>query len=298
MAVVDIIRKLTPNFLLEWNRGRKKQLVNNNLEEARKNGDIIDCNDIYNSLLKMGIKEGDSVLVHSSLSKIGYLKEGPKTFVDALKKAVGENGNILMPTSPNAVYQLNYIRETPFFDVVNSPSKTGAITEYFRKLPEAKRSLHPTEPVSAIGPLATYFTEDHLNQLTPYNQNSPFYKLGLKKGKILYVGVTLDNAGTSLHTLEDAVDFKFQVYYNEIFEIDVIDYSGNKIRVKTKVHDPEQSKKRKCDGLIPLFEKYGVLTKQTLGKADVLLVEAEGFFNTMIQEYETNGVTMYTPQGS
>jgi aminoglycoside 3-N-acetyltransferase len=203
-----------------------------------------------------------------------------------------------MPTSPNNVYQLNYIRNTPYFDVLNSPSKTGKITEYFRTLSGVKRSLHPTEPVSAIGPKADYFIKDHFNQLTPYNKNSPFYRLSESGGKILYVGVTLSMAGTNLHTLEDAVDFKFPVYYPEIFEFKVIDENGASHLVKTKVHDPEWSKKRKCDDLIPMLQKEGVLQKVKIGEADSLLLDAKLFLEVMISKYHESGITMYTPKGS
>jgi aminoglycoside 3-N-acetyltransferase len=298
MSLKDKLRSLTPTFVLDWNRRRKKKLKNKSLIEAKNKGESISKAQLIKDLEKMGIGKGDTLLVHSSLSKIGYLAEGPKTLVDALLEVVGEQGNILMPTSPNAVFQLNYIRNTPFFDVVNSPSKTGAITEYFRCLPDSVRSLHPTEPVSAFGPKARYFTDDHFNQLTPYNSNSPFYKVGEQKGKILYIGVTLANAGTSLHTLEDAVDFKFPVYYPDIFTIDVIDEQGKRLKVKTKVHDPEYSKKRKCDELIPLFIAEGVMQETQLGNAATLLADAAGFFRVMKEQYEKRGVTMYTPKGS
>lgn len=298
MSLKNFVRSLTPSFLLSWNRRRKKNNRNAELSDKHTSGKSISTEELINDLRKIGIKSGDSVLVHSSLSRIGHLADGPKTFVDALVASVGEQGTILMPTSPNNVFQLNYIRNTPFFDVLNSPSKTGAITEYFRKLPNACRSLHPTEPVSAIGKLAEYYTEAHFNQVTPYNKNSPFYRVSEQKGKILYVGVTLSMAGTSLHTLEDAVDFKFPVYYKDEFEIDVIDEKGVKHVVKTKVHNPEFSKKRKCDDLIPLFEAKGALTKCTLGEAATLVVDAEQFLAVMISEYEENGVTMYTPKGS
>jgi aminoglycoside 3-N-acetyltransferase len=298
MSLKDVVRSLTPGFLLNWNRKRKKNNRNSELADKQQAGKSISTADLVKNLKEIGIKAGDSVLVHSSLSRIGHLVDGPKTFVDALIEALGVEGTILMPTSPNNVFQLNYIRNTPFFDVINSPSKTGAITEYFRKLPKAKRSLHPTEPVSAIGKLADYYTKDHFNQLTPYNEKSPFYRISEQKGKILYVGVTLSMAGTNLHTLEDAVDFKFPVYYEDTFEIDVIDEKGEKHSVKTKVHNPEFSKKRKCDDLIPMFEAKGVLVKCKLGEAETLAVDAEQFLATMIAEYEQNGVTMYTPKGS
>ena len=294
----DFIRKITPQSLLNWNRQRKKKWRERNLEKQREAGNAVTWQNLLDQLKEIGIEEGDTLLVHSSLSRIGFLEEGPKTLVDALLEAVGPEGNILMPTSPNNVYQLDYIRSVKNFDVLNSPSKTGAITEYFRKLPGALRSLHPTEPVSALGPKAAYFTEEHFGQLTPYNKKSPFYKVSKEKGKILYIGVTLDMAGTNLHTLEDAVDFKFPVYYPEEFEVEVIDAAGNSHHVKTKVHNPEFSKKRRCDELIPLFEKRGVLRHVKIGQADTLLLDASAMFEVMIDEYTRHGVTMYTPTGS
>jgi len=299
MSLKDIVRRLTPDFLLNLNRKRKKKNVNQILKTQKTKGEIITESQLIADLKAIGIVKGDTLLVHSSLSKMGYLQDGPKTFVNALLSVVGETGNILMPTSPNDVYQLNYIQNTPFFDVLNSPSKLGAITEYFRTLKGTIRSLNATEPVSAFGPLAEYFTAEHFNQLTPYNSKSPFYKVGLKKGKILYVGVTLDNAGTSLHTLEDEIkDFKYPVYYPNVFDFKVMDDKGISHKVKTKVHNPEWSKKRKCDGLIPLFEADNVLKKVKVGQADTLLVDAAGFFKSMVDNYNSKGVTMYFPEGS
>lgn len=298
MSLKNFVRRLTPKPILDWNRRRKKRNRDTELEQQRKSENSISKEDLIKDLRMIGIKEGDILLVHSSLSKIGFLDEGPKTLIDAILEVIGPEGNLLMPTSPNNVYQLNYIRNTPFFDVLNSPSKTGAITEYFRTMPGVIRSLSPTEPVSAIGPRAVEFTKDHFNQLTPYNEHSPFYKVSENGGKILYIGVTLSMAGTNLHTLEDALEFKFPVYYPEVFEIEVVDENQLKHKVKTKVHDPVWSKKRKCDDLIPMFEEEGALTKVKIGQAETLLVDARKFFDTMIKKYNEEGITMYTPKGS
>jgi aminoglycoside 3-N-acetyltransferase len=298
MSLKDFVRKCTPTFLLNWNRKRKKEFRNSELEKQKKHGASISKENLISNLEAIGVRKGDVLLVHSSLSRIGFLENGATTFIEALLDVIGEDGTLLMPTSPNNVYQLNYIRNTPFFDVLNSPSKTGKITEVFRTWPGSIRSLHPTEPVSAFGKNAEYFVKDHFNQLTPYNSNSPFYRVSEQKGKILYVGVTLSMAGTNLHTLEDAVDFKFPVYHEETFDFDLIDESGERKKVSTKVHDPEWSKKRKCDDLIPLFEAKGVLQKVQIGEADTLLVDAKGFLETMIEAYQSSGVTMYTPKGS
>jgi len=298
MSLKDFVRSITPTFLLDMNRKRKKKKRNSELSNQKIQGNSKKKRSLIDDLKRIGVVEGDSLLVHSSLSRIGHLENGAQTFIDALLEAVGPEGNILMPTSPNNVFQLNYIRNTPCFDVLNSPSKTGKITEVFRTMPGVRRSLHPTEPVSAIGPLAEYFIKDHFNQITPYNEQSPFYRISEKKGKILYVGVGLSMAGTNLHTLEDAVDFKFPVYYPDVFDFEVIDEDGKSHLIKTKVHNPEWSRKRKCDDLIPMFERDGVLSRVKIGEANTLMVDAEGFLKSMIKNYEENGVTMYTPKGS
>ena len=295
----NLIRSLTPKFLLNWFRKGKKYFRNVQLEGQKKQGKVLSKVDLLQQFKEIGIHEGDSLLVHCSLSKIGYVQNGAEDLVGALQEAVGLSGNLLMPNSPNASFQLEYIRALEVFDVVNTPSKLGAVSEYFRKLPKSKRSAHPTEPVSCIGPDADWFTKDHFGNITAYNQNSPFFKLYEKQGKILYLGVTLDNAGTNLHTLEDAVEqFKFQVYYPELFSVKVKMEDGEILTMNTKVHDPNQSKKRQCDDLIPLFIENGVMRKVKIGEANSLLLDAKAMFEVMKNAYHEKGITMYTPFGS
>jgi aminoglycoside 3-N-acetyltransferase len=295
----NFIRKITPGFLLRWYRQYKKQKVRAEIDRQAKNNKGWTKEDLKNQLKSIGILKGDTVLVHSAMSKIGFVDGGPKTIVEALLETVGPSGHILMPNSPNARFQLDYIQEIKGFDVLNDKSKLGAISEYFRQHKEAVRSWHPTEPVSCIGADSEYFVGSHFNQITPYNENSPFYRVAERKGKILMIGVTLDNAGTNLHTLEDEVeDFKYPVYHSTVFETKIIDPRGEKHVVKTKVHDPIWSKKRKCDGLIPLFEERNVLEIVKFGNASTLLLDAKMMLDVMIEEYKNNGVTMYTPNGS
>lgn len=293
------IRKITPSFILKKFRDFKRNKQRKQLLKQKESGTTHTKESLLKQLKENGILKGDTVLVHSALSKIGYVEEGPKAVVEALKEAVGSTGHLLMPTSPNAGYQLEYIKELSCFDVANAPSKLGAITEVFRKDPDAIRSWHPTEPVSCIGPNANFFVSGHFGEPTPYTKNSPFARVAQKQGKILMIGVTLDNAGTNLHVLEDAIpDFKFPVYYPEVFEVTIKAPDGSMHKMQTKVHDPEWSKKRKCDQLIPLFEKQGALRHITIGNAPTLLIDAEKMLTVMLKSYNKNGVTMYTPLGS
>ena len=298
MSLRNLLRSLTPNVILSRYRSRKKSEIRKKLAEAKSSGKIITKADLIHAFQAIGIEKGDVLLVHSSLSAIGYVENGPKDVVDALLEAIGADGHLLMPNSPNASFQLDYIRQLDLFDVKNSPSALGAISEWFRKLPNAERSAHPTEPVSCIGPEANWFVSDHFGQLTPYNSNSPFSKVIQRKGKILYLGVSLSNAGTNLHTLEDAVDdFPYPVYAPEKFEVNVKFANGSTGTMDTFVHNPEQSKKRKCDDLLPLFLQEGAGRKVDIFHAKSLLFDAKAMSNVMLNAYRDKGVTMYTPNG-
>ncbi len=293
----NFIRKLTPSFVLKRFRKYKKSKVNKTLNAAKLSGQTISKADLMSDFKQIGLQKGDTVLVHSSMSKIGYLENGPQTFVDALIEYIGEEGNVMMPTSPNPMLQLDYARSTNTFDINQSPSALGAISEYFRKMKDVKRSWSPTEPVSVCGKDADFLTNSHHIDNSPYTSNSPFQKLYQLNGKIMYTGVTLENAGTNLHTLEDAVDFEYPIYYKDEFEFDV-KTATKQIKVRTKVHNPEWSKKRKCDELLPFFESKSVFITGTIGNAKTLLFDGKRMFEEMIQAYQEKGITMYHPKGN
>ena len=292
----EFILKFAPQFILEWGKKlkktqRRKQLKLQSLTPVTKELLIKD-------FIKIGIKKGDSVFIHSSLSKIGFVDGGAETIVDALFETVGETGTLLFPSFPVAGRNKKYLENNPVFDIKNTGSQMGIITEYFRKLDGVCRSVHPTDSVCAKGPLADYYTNSHFEQLTPYNENSPFRKLCKRGGKILMLGTTLNGACTNLHTLEDAVNFKFPVYDKRIFNVKMIDESGNETWMKTKVHDPKFSAKRNCDALKPMFEKENVLVNGMIGQSKSMLIDAEKMLQVMIKNYNENGITMYTPFGS
>lgn len=294
----QIILKYAPEFVLEWAKTlkknqRRKQLY---LQEQTKTG--ITQQKLVDDLNKIGLQKGDSVLVHSSLSKIGFVEGGPATVVNALFEVIGQEGTLLFPSFPAKGRNKTHLEEHPFFDIKNTPSQMGSITEYFRKLDKVHRSFHPTDPICAKGPLAEYYTNSHFGQLTPYNEHSPFRKLCDKKGKILMLGTTLNGACTNLHTLEDAVNFKYPVYDSVEYEVKMIDESGKEYQMRTKVHNPDYSAKRNCDALKPMFEKEGVLVNGVVGEAKTMLIDAQKMLEVMIKNYNDKGVTMYTPFGN
>jgi aminoglycoside 3-N-acetyltransferase len=296
--MIDFFRALTPKPLLEAFRSFKKNRIRNKLKKQAESGLGYNKEALMAHLSEMGITSGDTLLVHCAFSSIGYVHGGPEAVINAMLDTIGPNGHLLMPASPVAKLQYDYLKTHQFFDVLDTPSAMGALSEWFRKMPGVRRSEHPTESVCAFGPQADTFVKDHFGQPTPYNEHSPYYKVAAAGGKILIIGRTVWVA-TSLHTLEDAVaDFKFPVYADEWFEVTVKGYDRISRTMKTRAHNPEMSLSRQCGGLTPVFESAGVLKQVKFGEAQSVLLDAKGMFDTMVKEYRERGVTMYTPNGS
>lgn len=298
MSVRDTLRNMVPTALLEWNRKRKKQQQRKKLEEKRAAGAVWTKDKLIVSLKAAGVDPNKDLLVHSAMSKIGYVEGGPATVVAALQEVLAPSSTLLMPTSPVVTLQAKH--DLSLFEVANTPSKMGAITEYFRANVATHRSAHPLEPVAAIGPKAKEYTALHHTDPTSYGKNSPWRKHMEQGGQILYIGTTLINSGTSLHAVEDAIgheQFKFPIYLEKRRTFGV-DLGGRKLSITSTVHNPQWSNKRECDGLIPLLERKGALQRVVIGEAPALLVDAAKMKSILLEEYAERGVTMYTPQGS
>ena len=291
-------KSLIPNFLKEIFRSLKRKKRKAELLNQQQSGQGLTNDDLKQSLLNAGIQPDDHLMVHASLSKMGFIEGGAETVVKVLKETVGEEGMILMPTSPIARLQLDYVSDNPLFDVLNTPSAMGNISEVFRTSDGVVRSYHPTEPVAAWGAKAYEYIKDHATKNTPYHWDSPYGKLIQHGGKILYIGVTLDNAGTHLHTLEDALDVGVPVYYSKEFKLPVCDYEGNEMMVTTKVHNPDYSKKPRWDELLPMFLQEGVYSEVMIGKAKTLVFDAKKMFDVMVTAFTDRGITMYNPEGT
>jgi aminoglycoside 3-N-acetyltransferase len=149
----------------------------------------VTADDIIAGLTQVGLADGDLVQVHSSLSAFGYVEGGADTVVDALLEVVGEEGTVMMPTFNHG--------NVDIFDINQTPSVNGAITNALRERPGAYRSMHPTHPYAAIGFVARELVEGHLAAGT-FGNESPLGKLAIWGGKVLLLGVG-PNVNTAAH---------------------------------------------------------------------------------------------------
>ena len=54
--------------------------------------------DILAALKKIGISEGQTIMVHTSLSSMGFVCGGAQIVIEALLESVGTDGTVMMPT--------------------------------------------------------------------------------------------------------------------------------------------------------------------------------------------------------
>lgn len=185
---------------------------------------------ISDSLIKLGLKKGGVVLVHSSLKSLGTSIDGPRTLINAIVSALGPNGTLLMPA-----FSYKYVNEeNPHFNVFTTPCNVGAIPEYFRKMKGVIRSINPTHSVCGYGKYAKEILEKHLFDETPCGSNSPFHLMQKYDGQILFVGCGL-RPNTSIHAIEEVI--KPDYLFKKMIKYEVIGYDNRKTFINCMRHN-------------------------------------------------------------
>ncbi len=224
--------------------------------------------DILLSLKELGIKQGDVLLVHSSLSSFGYVRCGADTVINALLEVVGQEGTVLVPTLTGK--NTDGPQNPPIFNVRETPCWTGRIPTEFMKRRQSRRSLHPTHSVSGIGPLVPFLINGHENSTTPCGKASPYYRLAEKSGYILLVGVDQES-NTTIHTAEELAKVPYHMQ-REPTDAIISDYEGNKIIKHLYLHRWGVPRKfQRIDGEL---EKLGIMCKGKCGRSTLRLINS------------------------
>ena len=171
-------------------------------------------------LAALGVEPGMVLLVHSSLSALGWTVSGAVTVVLALEATVREYGTIIMPTQsgdlsdpaewehppvPKAWWE-TIRREMPAFHPDMTPSRgMGVIPECFRTQPGVVRSHHPHDSFCAWGERATEICSDHELDFG-LGEGSPLGRIYDLDGWVLLLGCGFDS-NTSFHLAEYRAEY-------------------------------------------------------------------------------------------
>lgn len=187
---------------------KQKKVVDATIAPVIRQGLVKDLNQI-------GLGTGDVVVVHSSLSSIGWVVGGPVTVIKALMDVVTESGTLVMPTHTSGNSEPTHwaapavpadwwpiIRaEMPAYEPSITPADSvGIIPETFRRFPNVLRSKHPQASVAAWGTHAKEIVKTHRLEMT-FGVDSPWHRLYDLDSKVLLIGVDY-SSNTSLHLAE------------------------------------------------------------------------------------------------
>ncbi len=172
--------------------------------------------DLVNDLRALGVQPGDALMVHASLKAIGKVAGGADGVLEALERAVGPDGTLLMILGAEIAHDyVNRLPESerpalladaPPFDAATAPvlPEVGTLAEIFRRRPGTLVTDNPSGRFAARGRRAQELLRD-----APwhdyYGPGSPLDRFCRIGGRVLRLGASLDTT-TVLHFAEYLAD--------------------------------------------------------------------------------------------
>jgi aminoglycoside 3-N-acetyltransferase len=241
----------------------------------------------------LGVSAGETLLVHSSLSSLGWVCGGAPAVVDALQEVVTDDGTLVMPTHTGYTDPAGWsnppvpdewkvrIRETmPAYRPDSTPTRgMGAIPECFRTYPNTYRSDHPAVSFAAWGADAEAVVRDHALDYR-LGENSPLARVYEMDGDVLLLGVGHDT-NTSLHLAEHRADIENETTTN----------GGPILSDGKRVWVEYENIEENTDDFIELgadFERNVGLTAGRIGAATAKLVSQRTLVAFAVEWFEAN----------
>ncbi|MGW2131216.1 aminoglycoside N(3)-acetyltransferase [Streptomyces coelicoflavus] len=178
-------------------------------------GPLVTRGTLAAGLRELGVRTGDTLLAHTSLSSLGWVCGGPVAVVRAVLDVVGPDGTLVVPTqtgdlSDPALWTSPPVPEawwesiraaTPPYDPLITPSRgVGVVPETVRTWPGARRSAHPQTSFAALGARAAEVVAGHATDCR-LGERSPLAVLERLDARVLLLGAGYD-ACTAFHLAE------------------------------------------------------------------------------------------------
>lgn len=247
---------------------------------------MLTYDDLIANFEAIGLRSGDTLLVHSSYKSFGGVEGGPQTVIDALLAVLGDQGTLIMPT-----FNFGFCKGEPW-DVRTTPSHMGAITNMVRENPAARRVFHPIYSFAVLGKQADFLTSERYQ--SSYGANSLFAKLRQLDGKIMVVGLIYNDSMTFFHHVEEmeGVDYRYMKEFTGL----VTDEDGNTYEdtFTMLVRDIDKGVRTRVDPMGNLMEEAGIITVRKIGEAKVCLMKANEVYEFTAREMRRDPRLLYT----
>jgi aminoglycoside 3-N-acetyltransferase len=249
---------------------------------------------LVGDLRDLGVERGGTLLVHSSLSALGWVAGDAQAVVAALQEAVTPTGTLVMPThtpqyTDPAVWSgppvpeewVETIRaERPPYHPEKTPTRgMGAVAECFRAYPDVRRSDHPLYSFAARGADAAAVVDDHEFSYS-LGDGSPLARVYKRDGQVLLLGVGHD-VNTSLHLAEYRADLGTATVTREA----TVERGGDHVRVRFEDIETNTDDFADVGGA---FESRHEVARGTVGSAEARLLDQPALVDFAVDWFEDN----------
>ena len=235
---------------------------------------------LFKSLIKVGIKKGDVIYFSANLLKLGKYENQRKILDDyykALWDLVGKKGTIAYPT-----FNFSIINNKKIFCPRKTSSEMGVLTEFFRKKKYSYRSNHPYTSISSEGYHSKYICTK--NSQHSYGPNSPFDRLIILNAKFLSIGIKPNFNSSQVHHAEhmSSVPYRYFKKFNHRVKI------GKKIKKKqyfmhVLFENLIGTKRDKNRNIFNHFTKNNKITRSRCGDGTLYLYSIKKFYEANIE---------------
>lgn len=165
--------------------------------------------DLLRAYTEVGVAAGRIVYVVPELWRLRAYETSdadaiPRAHYDALREILGPEGTLVVSTAST-----NICNTETVFDPAETPSHgAGVLSEYVRRLPGARRSMHPFVSYAAIGPAAGFLTD----AVSPhaYGPETPEARMIERDALLVSVGMAPNFSCSTAHHVEHVVGVPFR----------------------------------------------------------------------------------------
>lgn len=164
--------------------------------------------EIKNLLRKVGIQEGDVVLVHSDVTPVLQSAKFDNLFdaMDFVKSCFIDSLDIQKGTLVVPTFNYDFCQGKPYSHT-ESLSQVGLFTNHILVDEQAVRSLHPIFSFAAIGAKARLICDDV--SCSSFGKNSVFDKLYGMNAKLIFFNASI-NSCTFSHYIEQKIGVSYR----------------------------------------------------------------------------------------
>ncbi|WP_297986843.1 AAC(3) family N-acetyltransferase [uncultured Campylobacter sp.] len=249
------------------------------------NSKIYSYDDLIRCLRDIGIKDGDTLCVHTELITLGRPLVGKDEFlgsiVQAFYEVIGRAGTLIMPT-----FTYSFCKNQ-IYDKRHSRSTMGLLTEYYRHCDGVVRTDDPIFSFAISGANAS----EYLGRTpTCFSKGCVYDKLRQNGGKIVLFG--LEHLGyTFTHYLEEQIGVSYR--YFKRFSGMMIDENGVQTQqeIDYYVRYLDRTSEMSVPKQIEILKRSNNFNLAPFGGAMIVAIDAQKYYDETykaIMESESN----------